>query len=252
MSQNSISEYHIPNDAPGEIESLTDYARQVVDSAYVVSDHDQINEIPNGKVEQSANQTIEELRSIGSAIESSREKELDLMNLQSNRHITDVSIFIKDISQTLFGQNSPRLNNREIARDGLIAREGETGAKVFGLKTDKTQRHEFFFEKVDEEGVGHWFFYSEENIVSPEGYSKHVLHYEVQPRGVFQVGLGYLEGYELNKFKIAAEMYKKLIDKNIYSAEAKTANNDMSPSKNKILISKNVLNMLVNFPNRKK
>jgi len=190
MSQNFASNYQIPNNDHSDIASSTDEARQAVDGAYATDSHDQINEISNGNVEQSANQTVERLRSIGGEIENCREKELDLMKVQSDRHITDVSIFIKDISKTIFNRNSPRLNNREVARRGLIAKEGEVGSTIFGLTTDKTQRHEFFFEKVDEKGIGHWFFYAEKNIDNPSAYNKQTIHYEVNPNGVFQYKLG--------------------------------------------------------------
>lgn len=245
MSQNFPNEYQIPtNYLSGNSTSVYE-ARQSIEAVYG-NNNDRINEALNENIDQSINQTIEKLYLIGSEIEALREKELNLLDVQSDRHITDISIFIKDISKTLFNRNSPRLSNKEIARRSLIAKEGEVGAAVFGLKSDNTQRHEFFFEEVDKNGFGHWFFYSETNIKNTELYNKNILHYEVQPSGVFQVGYGYIEGDELSKFKLATEMYKKLIYREIYSDESKKQTNN----KKGLNISKKVISKLIKFPNK--
>jgi len=243
MSQNSVSEYQIPNNKLGDDESQADKARQDVNSAYALSNYNQKNEDSETKVEQPVEQTIERLNFIGGDIENARNKELDSLTAQTRRHLSNVRIFAKDVSNTLFLGNAPRLTNREIAERRLIDEESKIGASIFGQKSDKNQISKFFLHGHNDNCLYDWYYYHEENLGELGDHKKITLHYEVRPEGILlyktgQLKAEYLWGEDLNNFVRAAEIYYGFVMKH-YSTEKK--------STEKSRLSHSALKHLINF-----
>lgn len=248
MSQNSVSEFQIPNNSLSDSESQTDKARQDVDSAY---GYDQKNEISTIRAEQPNEKTIERLNFIGGNIENARNKELDSLTNQSRRRLSNVRMFAKDVSKTLFLGNAPRLNNREIAERRLIDEESKIGASIFGQISDKNQVSKFFLHGHNQEGFYDWYYYHEENLNTTENHKKVTLHYEVRPEGILQYKTGqlkaeYLKGEELNNFVRATEIYHGFVMKD-YSTE-KISSKKSPLLKSTSLLSNSVLKHLIIFP----
>ena len=223
MLQKPVNEFQIPNNDSSDIKSQPDNAHQDINNIYASDSYGQKNEVFEKKAEKPADDIIDRLNFIGCNIEAARSKELDSLTSKTRRHLSNVRMFAKDVSKTLFFGNAPRLTNREIAERKLIDEESKIGASIFGQTTDKNQVNKFFLHGHNESGFYDWYYYHEENINSSDNHKKIVLHYEVRPEGVLSYKTGqlkaeYLGGEELDNFVRATEIYHGFVMRD-YSTE---------------------------------
>lgn len=205
MSDNPNSHFQIPaGDHQPDVR-----ADDVLGNVYELygSQAEKTVELPiylQSQAEKLRNIALVKLQDIGSEIEKARTDKLKSQPIQR--------IFVKDIAKKLFNQNTSDNSYETFIRNKLISQESAIGASIFGLKTNDTERHEFFFDGRDENGVDSWFFHQDFG-----DNNSRTLHYEVLPAGVLLVGTGYLQAEELNKFMIATEMYHEKVISQIYS-----------------------------------
>jgi len=223
MPQNPVSEFQIPSNDLSDIKSQSDNVHKNIINIFDLKNHDPKNEVFEKKVEKSADDIIERLNFIGHDIENARNKELDSPTSKTSHHLSDVRIFARDVSKTLFFGNAPRLTNREIGERQLIDEESKIGASIFGQTSDKNQISKFFLHGHNDGGFYDWYYYHEENLSSQDDHKKIVLHYEVRPEGVLSYKTGrlkaeYLSGEELDNFVRAAEIYHGFVMRD-YSTE---------------------------------
>lgn len=244
MSQNSVSEFQIPNNDLSDLKSQSYNVRQNIINIYDLKNHDQKNEVYEKRTENTTDKIIERLNLIGSDIESARNRELDAFAIKTRRHLSNVRIFARDVSKTLFLGNAPRLTNREIAKRRLIDDESKIGASIFGQSTDKNQINKFFLHGKNENDFFDWYYYHEENLNAVDNHNKVTLHYEVRPEGVLfyktgQLKAEYLGGEELDNFIKATEIYHGFVMRD-YSTE--------KISTKKISLSERALKNLIKLP----
>lgn len=237
MSQNKVSEFQIPADVMNNSPSVDDMRRNVY-QAYVYQEI-QPSEKNESKLEISKDKLIESIYTLGADIEAAREKEIARTSPNKLKHINNMRSFFYDVSSLLFSRKMPYLSVEEVMRNELIARESVIGATIFGLASSKSNRYEFFYEGSDDKRgrlVGNWFYHEDKNIDFKEVRESKTLHYEILDDGVYLVGVGYLDGEDLNRFWQITQTYHKNVMKKIYQGSDLSKNNNFSSKATKKII----------------